>query len=199
MLRPKLPLKSAANMSEQEREDRAESLHNDIIDRIADKTQPGEKADFGEIFDACAKAVRASLDLESCMVFVEEEFAPGSYSARSGCGKLYRKIRNRPIVSTKYKDIFAICLARKEDILIEDTKTGKITSVIPDWISTHSDTSSCVVLPVTCEEELFAIIFGTVGDRTIKLDENALRRLKAMRLNLSDLKKAVLEHKVAEV
>lgn len=177
-------------MNAEEREDYAEAQFQKAVDSIINKRVHDEKVSLREIYQTASRAIMDGLMLENCMVFVREEYDPASLSARFGYGPLFEKIKNRPLIHSKKKDVFGICLARKEDILIHDTEAGKIQTVIPDWIHSRGGTSSFVALPTVSEGELFAIILGTVsGGRSIRLEEGDLRRLRLMRVHLAAVRK----------
>ncbi len=189
--------KTFAELSEEEREEHAEEQHEKAIRRISEMTSPGSVVDLNEVYAAIVQAIQIGLDLKSCMVFLQEDFDPSNYSARYGCGLLFNKIKNRPLISTKNKDVFSISIARKEDILIQDINAGKIKSVIPEWISIFSNTNSFIVLPVASGDEVFAIILGTLSTgKSISLSNRDLARLKQLRAHLSELKELIEEHTI---
>ncbi len=182
--------KTAQQMSPEEREAFAENSFRKAKTKISTMLIPGNSVDLTELYETVAQSISEGLDLESCLVTTREEFDPDSLSARYGSGPLFERVKNRPIISPRKKDIFSICLARKEDILIQDSKAGKIASIIPEWIQAAGEISSFIILPVKLEQALFSIIVGTVsGDRSIVLENGDLRRLRQMR---EDLAKAQL-------
>ncbi len=187
--------KPVSEMNPEEREEHAEESFQNAIDQISGKTAPGEEINLDEIYDIAVKTITEGLGLATCMIFVNEEHDPRSYSARFGSGQLFKRIRNRPMVSKIKKDIFSICINRKEDILIQDVTAGKIRSVIPDWIDGNSETTSLLILPVVLEDDVFAIIFGSVDENSINLEKNDHRRLKQMRAHLSELQRKVTEQR----
>ncbi len=180
--------KPLAEMNEAERQVFSDETFAQAVDTISDALQPGTKVKLESIFNAVCTAFSDSADLENCLIFVLEEFNPNSLSARYGTGKLFPKVKNRPIISPEKKDIFSICLARKEDILIQDTSAGKISKVIPEWIHAAGDTSSFIILPVSFDKTLRAIIVGTVSQgRCIDLSETDLKHLRSIRAMISQL------------
>ena len=98
------------------------------------------------------------------------------------------------------RDIFSICLSRKEDILIEDTSSGKIRSVIPDWIHAAGDTSSFFMLPVTFDKAVQAIIVGTVSNELrINLSDTDIKHLRSIRAKISKLYGMIEDHAVSTI
>ena len=87
----------------------------------------------------------------------------------------------------KKRDIFGICINRKEDILIKDVNAGKIRSVISDWIDTEDRNASLVILPILAGAKVSAIILGSLDTGSIQLSKGDLRRLKDLRLLLTKL------------
>lgn len=192
--------KSFSEMDSSEREEFAENSFQQAVGSITKLLVPGERVDLKEVYQTASKTIMESLNLENCLVFVCEEFEPMEMSARHGYGPLLAKIKNRPLVTSKNKDVFSICLVRREDILIQDTTVGKIKSVIPDWIHSLSDTSSLILLPISIGKECFSIIVGTVSNkRTIKLEEGDLRRLRVMRTHLASLMQMIHDNEIVAV
>lgn len=182
------PPKSLEDMSEEERLAFSDSAFAKAAAILRDRLKPGKRVDLAEIFGSVAQAFRKAAELENCLIFVREEFDPNSLSARYGEGPLFDRVKNRPLISPAKGDLFSICLARKEDILIQDTQAGKIRSVIPEWIHSAGDTSSFIILPVNFDAKLFAIIVGTVSnERHIDLKEGDLRHLRSIRAQLGSM------------
>ncbi|MBK1878681.1 HDOD domain-containing protein [Pelagicoccus mobilis] len=145
---------------------------------------------LGEVYTSLNKAISDELKLEGCMTFLQdtENSQDLRFSARHGTGALYERIKNRPIISSRNKDLFAICLNRKEDILIQDTGAGKIASVIPDWIHEKGDVKSLIVLPAAVGNSLFALFVGVKMDgASIEIEPVTHKRLKQFRSRLATL------------
>lgn len=178
--------KSISEMDEQERETYAEANFQKAVKRISAEGEE-QQINMGNIYEIATQAILDGLDLSSCMVFTRETNESSRFAARFGHGELLRSIRNRPLVSKTKRDIFGICINRKEDILIQEVNAGNVHSVIPDWINTDAQNESLIVLPVIAEEQVFAIILGSVDQGTIQLGKGDHRRLKEIRLLLIEL------------
>jgi len=168
-----------------------ESL-DDVLSKIEKLRNSGDPVDLGEIYESINAAIVGALKLEGCMTFIcdDPDECDLRYSARHGIGKLYDRIKNRPLISSDKKDLFSICLNRKEDILIQDTNAGKISSVIPEWIHFVGNVTSMIVLPTTLEKNLFAIFVGTISKgAALDVDKESLGQLRQFRIDLADLKK----------
>jgi len=164
---------------------------DDVQSLITQAIASGEEVELGVIYESINAAIVGTLKLDSCMTFICDDPRERDlrFSARYGIGKLYNRIKNRPLVSSEKKDLFSICLNRKEDILIQDTKAGKIASVIPEWIHYAGDVSSLIILPVSTKDSLFAIFVGTAPEgMTIDVEENAHNQLRGFRNDLEKLK-----------
>lgn len=178
--------------AEEERNDLTENIYKQAMGLILRKREPGETVNLREIYDSVAEMTLSSLDVESVMIFIEEADKKSLFAARHGSGKVFKNIKNRSVVSELNKDVFSICLMKKEDILIQDINAGKIRSVIPDWLTLHSPAKSIALFPLLKGTDLFALIVCTGHkDQSIKLDKNDLRRMKSMRSSLALLKKQI--------
>ncbi|EDY84235.1 HDOD domain family [Verrucomicrobiia bacterium DG1235] len=183
-----LKQKSVGEMNEDERKTFSDATFAQAVESISLCLQSGSKVKLETVFMSVCIAFKEAVNLENCLAFVREEFDPHCLSARYGIGDLFAKVKNRPLLAPDKKDIFSICLARKEDILIQDTNAGKIRSVIPDWIHAAGDTSSLIILPVNHDGRLYSIIAGTVShERHIDLNESDLKHLRYIRAMISDL------------
>lgn len=149
---------------------------------------------LAELYSNVSRAMHDELGLGSCMTFLKdpEETRGQRFSARHGFGPLFDRIKNRPLVSSEKKDLFSICLARKEDILIQDSTAGKIASVIPEWIHDRGEVSSLIVMPATTGAQLFAIFVGVKTDGSAIVVEPAThKRLRQIRNQLSSVVSAL--------
>lgn len=175
-------------MAPEARESYAEDLHKDALARISKECEQANR-DLAKIHDIVCESIGDGLGLSGCMIFTREAHESGIFAARSGQGKLFQDTRNRPFVSASKRDIFGICLNRKEDILIQDVNAGKIRSVIPEWIDTSERNQSLLILPIVDGHQPYAIILGTRDQGAVELSRGDHRRLKELRTLIADLGK----------
>lgn len=164
---------------------------DEILEALGQGSEPLADEQVKELYDELNLTIASELGLGCCMTFLKdpEESRGARFSARHGTGLLYERIKNRPLVSSEKKDIFSICLARREDILIQDANAGKISKVIPEWIHERGEVNSLIVLPVSEEKSLFAIFVGVKTDGTvIEVQPATLKRLKYLRTLLTEIK-----------
>ncbi len=160
----------------------------EILESMAESDASPTEEQVKELYQGLNVAIVAELDLSCCMTFLQDpEQSKGvRFSARFGNGTLYERIKNRPLVSPEKRDIFSICLARREDILIQDANSGKISKVIPEWIHERGEVNSLIVLPASVEKNLFAIFVGVRADgRAIEIEPATHKRLRQLRTQLS--------------
>lgn len=167
--------------SPEEKEALAEANFQEAINLISIEKSK-QTIDTGKIYQIATQAVQEGLSLSSVMAFIREEHE----TERFEYGDIFKAIRNRPFVSERKRDIFGICINRKEDILIQDVNAGKISSVIPNWINTEEGNASLIILPIMAEKKVFAITFGSLDEGAIQLRKGDHRRLKDIRLLLAD-------------
>lgn len=165
-----------------EHEQRSDAIAQKAINVLEQAIASEDGVEIQEIYQITIAAIKDCLHLENCLIFVPEEFDPSKLSARFGEGPLFRKIKNRPLLTIENRDIFSISMNRKEDILIEDITAGKTRSIIPNWITDNSETNSFVILPTVNNGNLIAIIFGSVAHGLpIKLQVNDIKHIKQIR------------------
>ncbi len=163
---------------------------SEILEDMLNGSEPLDDIQVAALYDSLTLAIAAELDLDCCMTFLEDQENSKTvrFSARNGTGLLYERIKNRPLVSSENKDIFSICLARGEDMLIQDTKAGKIAKVIPDWIHERGDVNSLILLPASLNKKLFAIFVGAKIDGTpIEIEPATHQRFRQLRTQLAQM------------
>lgn len=140
--------------------------------------------DLSAMEAAIIDATRRALVLQDCVLFQRD---PGSitYSAQTGQGALLDLVRGRPLISTERRDVFSICLTRREDVLIRDISDPKIRPFIPDWILSAGNISGFILLPLLNETGVTSLIVGTraVG-RQLQPTVRELQMMKAVRQHL---------------
>ncbi len=163
---------------------------SEMLEAMAESEASLTDEQVKELYEGLNVAIVSELELSCCMTFLQDpEQSKGvRFSARFGNGVLYERIKNRPLVSPEKRDIFSICLARREDILIQDANSGKISKVIPEWIHERGEVNSLIVLPASVEKNLFAIFVGVRTDgKPIEIEPATHKRLRMLRTQLSAL------------
>jgi hypothetical protein len=107
-------------------------------------------------------------------------------------------IRNQPVLDPHRKDVFTVCLARGEDVLIQDPDDPRILPFIPDWFQRIPGKGPFLLLPVKDSGGTFAIICGTTGktDR-IELNATRLQQLKLLRNHLGAIRSSLVQSRAA--
>ena len=84
------------------------------------------------------------------------------------------------------RDVFGICLTRREDVLIRDTSDPKLRAFLPEWLMGEGTVRSFILLPLVGEAGVFALIVGTRnGTEPIQLSSREVQLLKALRQHLT--------------
>lgn len=129
-------------------------------------------------------ATRRAFALQDCVLFLREPDGR-SYSAQLGLGALLEIVRGRPVISTERRDVFSICLSRREDVLIRDTSDPKIRPFLPEWLLSAGNITAFILLPLTNATGAVALIVGTrTGPRPLQPTARELQLLKAIRQHL---------------
>lgn len=152
------------------------------IKRLTD-TIAAPPVDMRKVHQILQETLCEALQLDECLFFLRDA-SDGSYIPVFGAGALLAQVRGRRLVSASHRDVFAICLNRREDVLIEDALEPKIKPYIPEWMFRFSSIHSFILLPVQDQDKVFALICGARnGDLPIKLNAKELRQIKALRLH----------------
>lgn len=148
-------------------------------------------------FAAAARCLRAGLRMQSCMVFLRAA-GQGVFAAAVGSGALFDEIRNRPVLDTRDRNVFTVCLTRGEDVLIQNPEDPKIAPFIPEWFRHIASSGPFALLPVKDADGTFAIICGSVP-RTARLDLGAIRnpQVKNLRALLNTLRTGMAQQHAA--
>ncbi|MDQ8179330.1 HDOD domain-containing protein [Pelagicoccus sp. SDUM812005] len=163
---------------------------SEILESMLESEEPLDDEQVKLLYDSLNLAIAAELGLDCCMTFLEDQENSRTvrFSARNGTGLLYDRIKTRPLVSSDNKDIFSICLARGEDILIQDANSGKIAKVIPDWIHDRGEVNSLILLPASLDKKLFALFVGVKMDGTpIEIEPATHQRFRQLRTQLAKM------------
>jgi hypothetical protein len=156
-----------------------------------------ELVEARRVFAVATRAIKASLRLQSCLVFLQEADGP-MFAASVGSGAFFEAIRNQPVLDPHRKDVFTVCLARGEDVLIQDPEDPRILPFIPEWFRRIPARGPFLLLPIKDAGGTFAILCGTTG-KSERIELNATRRqqLKTLRVHLSAMRSASARHRAA--
>lgn len=122
--------------------------------------------DTRSVYEVATKALITSLHLIHCLVLVEDPDSPRFY-VRYGIGEFFEKQRNRCLIERTGKDVFALVMARGEDVLIEKPSDPKIHPFLPSWLAQTAQDHPIVLLPIRdASRRVFAIICGVSKDQT---------------------------------
>lgn len=134
-------------------------------------------------------ATKSALRLRDCVWFVRVGAVSG-LAARGGSGDLLQTIRDRPLLGPEKRDVFGICLTRREDVLIRDTNDPKLRSFLPDWLTGAGPVGSFILLPLQDAHGVFALILGTrPPDDPLAPAPRELQLLKAIRQHLASARR----------
>jgi len=156
-----------------------------------------QPTDSRRIFAMVTRAIKLGLRLQSCLVFLQEANGP-LFAATVGNGAFFEAIRNQPLLDPHRKDVFTVCLARGEDVMIQDPDDPRILPFIPGWFQRLPSKGPFLLLPIKDADGTFAIICGTTGKaERIELNATRLQQLKSMRFHLSAIRAAAGQQRAA--
>jgi HD-like signal output (HDOD) protein len=153
--------------------------------------------DTRKVYTVATRAVRAGLHARSCLVFLREHDTP-LFSPVVGVGPLFHELRNQSLIDPVHKDVFSVCIARGEDVLIKNPDEPSIAPFIPAWFRGSVSKGPLLLLPVKDTDGTFAVICAVVGmaDR-IELSGPRLQQLKKLRACLAILRDAGFDRRAA--
>ena len=129
-------------------------------------------------------AIRGAFELQDCLLF-ERDSDGKTYTAELGIGALLELVRGRPVVGIDRRDVFGICLTRREDVLIRDTTDPKIRPFLPEWLLAAGSIGSIILLPLQNKSGAIGLIVAArTGRQPIQLSARELQLLKAIRQHL---------------
>jgi len=129
-------------------------------------------------------AIRGAFELQDSVLFRRD---PGgqTFTAELGIGALLDLVRGRPVIDTARRDVFSICINRREDVLIRNTADPKIRPFLPEWLLATGSIKGFILLPLQNETGAIALIVGTTsGARQLQPGTRELQLLKAIRQHL---------------
>ena len=130
-------------------------------------------------------AIRGAFELQDSVLF-ERDADGKNYTAELGIGALLELVRGRPVIGIDRRDVFGICLSRREDVLIRDTSDPKIRPFLPEWLLAAGAIGSFILLPLQNESGVIGLIVATrTGRQPIQLNARELQLLKAIRQHLT--------------
>lgn len=135
------------------------------------------------------EAVRRAFALADCIHFSTTDGR--TFAADEGAGTLFAEIRGRPLVAVGTRDVFGICLARREDVLIRDTHDGKLKPFLPAWLESGGPVRSFLLLPVHDAAGVVGLLLGVRGPgESLAPTARELQLLKALRQQAVALRRA---------
>lgn len=153
--------------------------------------------DTSKVLIVAARAIRAGLHCRSCLMFLRDAGSP-IFSAGIGVGPLYHEVRNQPLIDPAHKDVFSVCIARGEDVMIQNPDEPSIAPFVPSWFRGSLTKGPLLLLPVQDREGTFAVICAVAGSSgRIELSTPRLQHLKKLRSCLSLLRDAGFEQRSA--
>lgn len=175
----------------------------DAPDRLAmaigeiERLVTSRPVDTRKIYTAAVRAVRAGLHARSSLVFLRDHDTP-LFSPIIGVGPMFHEVRNQPLIDPDHKDVFSVCIARGEDVLIKNPDEPSIAPFIPAWFRSSVSKGPLLLLPVKDVDGTFAVICVVAGmaDR-IDLSAPRLQQLKRLRACLAMLRDAGFDRRTA--
>lgn len=148
------------------------------IDRVAALTNSGVTRD--RLFAAVIDSVRRGLEASECLLFLG---APGSSECRlvHGTGTSFSGLGEQACVRRSERNVFGVCLARGENILIHDAADPKIAPYLPGWLPSRRVLGAFVLLPIVAGQQTHGLILaGWPDTRQIVVSPDNVRLIRVL-------------------
>jgi HD-like signal output (HDOD) protein len=130
------------------------------------------------------EAILRAFSLQNCILFAQDG-SRTTFTSKLGRGPLFDLVRGRPLVATGRRDVFSICLSRREDVLIRDTSDEKIRPYIPEWMHAAGAVGTFMLLPVCNEYGPFSLLLATRSNgQPLSPTQKEIQLAKALRHHL---------------
>ncbi len=137
------------------------------------------KIPMKRVYDVLLDATRTGLASSDCMVLVRSGSGK-PYHCDYGCGPAFEAQRGSSLVREGERNVFGLCLARLEDIYINDATAPSIVPHLPEWLRAEK-LNSMVILPVHESRAPFAILIaGWSEKKAVKFTDAELRQIRAL-------------------
>lgn len=80
------------------------------------------------------------------------------YEAQHGVGAVFKRIRSETAVRKDERTVFGIALARRENVVIHNTRDPKIANYLPAWCSSVGGWGAFVAIPLCEQQNCFALM-----------------------------------------
>ncbi len=142
-----------------------------------------------QAFGIFIQTVYEGLHLNDVVLFTRRSNESG-LRANHGIGELFQVLDWREPLKEDKKDVFGICLYRREEVWIPDTNDPGLSGFLPEWVHQCGHVHSLVLLPVEDEDRPFALLFGVRrSNEPLAVNMKVLQLLKAMRIHLVTIRR----------
>ena len=146
-----------------------------------------EKSDHKRVYADVVSAFVQALSIDDAVLMRRD--ANGRFKVLKGEGKNVVALRGGlESISAEQRDVFGLCLSRREDVLVEDATVGNVARYIPMWLKLNAPLLSLIILPVLSEGEIIGLLCG-IRSRGVPLRINveSLQALRALRIHLATM------------
>jgi HDOD domain len=116
--------------------------------------------DLDRIFRLLTEALRSALELDSCLIFVQDS-RTGLFHFYHGTGPLVDDVRDSVYIDPAKRHIFSVPIKRGEDAFIEDPEAPSILAFVPSWLRRPGQVRPILLLPIKDDQGAFALVCAT--------------------------------------
>lgn len=137
--------------------------------------------------DNVLKVLKSGLAAEEAWVFLRDNRDPDRFQYKSGLGTHTMFLQDK-VLRAREASIFGLCLARAENIFINDVGQPNVKKHIPAWFANNVSLKSFILLVLKHEETVLGLVlvgWRKAGDVTIHPEHTKLvRRLLGLVANI---------------
>lgn len=144
-----------------------------------------EQPDLPRIFSHVVQTLHEALALESCVLFLSGGDL-SSFHADYGQGSLLDLARAHARIARGQRDVFSVCIARGEDLIMQNPADERTKAVVPEWLRSSGPARPVFILPFKGDRGVFGLFCGSASSgASLALFDRVLPSLQRLRAQLA--------------
>ncbi len=129
---------------------------------------------------AVLDSVRRGFAAPECLLF-SQPTPDADFRLAHGHGPLFKQLRSHPRVRAHDRNVFGVCLSRRENVVIHHAADPKITPYLPEWMREPLLLGAFALLPIVDEQHASGVILvGWRESRQITITTEHVRLIRRL-------------------